>query len=117
MSILDEEGSVANKSRPNILWVSFEDVNPFYGCYGDSIARTPNVDHLVVGGCRWPNTFSTAGVCAPARSAVITGMYPISIGTLRMRTRHTHLDSVGRAEHGSTLAQPARPRAAILCRL
>ena len=81
---------MADKSRPNILWVSFEDVNPFYGCYGDPIARTPNVDRLAAEGCRWPNTFSTAGVCAPARSAVITGMYPISIGTLHMRTRHTH---------------------------
>lgn len=76
--------------RPNILWVSFEDTNPFYGCYGDPVARTPNLDRLAAQGCRWPNAFSTAGVCAPARSAVITGMYPISIGTHHMRTAHTH---------------------------
>jgi arylsulfatase A-like enzyme len=77
-------------TRPNILWVSFEDTNPFYGCYGDPVARTPNVDRLAAEGCRWPNAFSTAGVCAPARSAVITGMYPISIGTHHMRTAHTN---------------------------
>ena len=76
--------------RPNILWVSFEDTNPFYGCYGDPVARTPNLDRLAAAGCRWPNAFSTAGVCAPARSAVITGMYPISIGTHHMRTAHTN---------------------------
>ncbi|MBN1584586.1 MAG: sulfatase-like hydrolase/transferase [Anaerolineae bacterium] len=76
--------------RPNILWISFEDTNPFYGCYGDPIARTPNVDRLAAEGCRWPNAFSTTGVCAPSRSAVITGMYPISIGTMHMRTAHTH---------------------------
>lgn len=76
--------------RPNILWVSFEDTNPFYGCYGDRVARTPNVDRLAGGGCRWTNAYSTAGVCAPARSAVITGMYPISIGTHHMRTAHTN---------------------------
>jgi arylsulfatase A-like enzyme len=75
--------------RPNILWISFEDTNPFYGCYGDPVARTPNLDRLAAEGCRWPNAFSTAGVCAPARSAVITGMYPISIGTHHMRTAHT----------------------------
>jgi len=79
--------------RPNILWISFEDTNPFYGCYGDSVARTPNVDQLAAGGCRWPNAFSTAGVCAPARSAVITGMYPISMGTHHMRTSHTNPDT------------------------
>lgn len=76
--------------RPNILWVSFEDTNPYYGCYGDPVARTPNLDRLAEEGCRWPNCFSTAGVCAPARSAVITGMYPISIGTHHMRTGHTN---------------------------
>ncbi len=76
--------------KPNILWISFEDTNPFYGCYGDPVARTPNLDRLAAGGCRWPDTFSTAGVCAPARSAIITGMYPISIGTHHMRTTHTN---------------------------
>ena len=76
--------------RPNILWVSFEDTNPFYGCYGDPVARTPVVDQLAAEGTRYPLAFSTAGVCAPARSAVITGMYPISIGTHHMRTTHTN---------------------------
>lgn len=76
--------------RPNILWVSFEDTYPFYGCYGDSVARTPNVDHLAAQGRRWTRCFSTAGVCAPARSTVITGMYAISIGSHHMRTSHTN---------------------------
>lgn len=76
------------RKHPNILWISFEDTSPFYGCYGDSVARTPNLDRLATQGCRWSRSFSTAGVCAPARSAVITGMYPISIGTHHMRTKH-----------------------------
>jgi arylsulfatase A-like enzyme len=78
----------SDPERPNILWVSFEDTNPFYGCYGDAVARTPTVDRLAAEGTRYPLAFSTAGVCAPARSAVITGMYPISIGTHHMRTSH-----------------------------
>ena len=81
---------MAEAKRPNVLWISFEDTNPFYGCYGDTVARTPNVDRLAAGGCIFPNAFSTAGVCAPARSAVITGMYPTSVGTHHMRTTHTH---------------------------
>lgn len=76
-------------TKPNILWVSFEDTNPFYGCYGDKVARTPNLDRLASEGCIYPNAFSTTGVCAPSRSAVITGMYPTSIGTHHMRTSHT----------------------------
>ncbi len=86
---MEAPANMATPSRPNILWISFEDTNPFYGCYGDSAARTPNLDRLAAQGARWPRCFSTAGVCAPARSAVITGMYPISIGTHHMRTTHT----------------------------
>lgn len=77
-------------SRPNVLWISFEDTNPFYGCYGDPVARTPTLDRLAAEGCRWTRCFSTAGVCAPARSAIITGMYANGIGTHHMRTTHTH---------------------------
>ena len=77
-------------SRPNILWISLEDTTPRFGCYGDLIARTPNIDRLAADGCRFPNAFSTAGVCAPSRSAIITGMYQTSIGTHHMRTAHTN---------------------------
>ncbi|MFW5857254.1 MAG: sulfatase-like hydrolase/transferase [Planctomycetota bacterium] len=76
--------------RPNILWVSFEDTLPLYPCYGDPTAKLPNLDRLAASGCIYPNAFSTAPVCAPARSGVITGMYPVSIGTHHMRTSHCH---------------------------
>jgi arylsulfatase A-like enzyme len=76
--------------RPNILWISLEDTSPRFGCYGDKLARTPNIDRLAAEGCRYPLAFSTAGVCAPSRSAIITGMYAVSIGSHHMRTAHTN---------------------------
>ena len=78
------------RHRPNILWISLEDTTPRFGCYGDPIARTPNIDRLAAGGRRYPNAFCTAAVCAPSRSAIITGMYQTSIGTHHMRTSHTN---------------------------
>jgi len=81
--------------RPNILWISLEDTSPRFGCYGDTAARTPNLDRLAAEGRRYPNTFSTCGVCAPARSAIITGMYPTSIGTHHMRTAHSNAYTEG----------------------
>ncbi|MEM7032062.1 MAG: sulfatase-like hydrolase/transferase [Chloroflexota bacterium] len=81
---------MSKHSSLNFLWISLEDTSPRFGCYGDSIARTPNIDRLAEGGCRFPNAFSTAGVCAPSRSAIITGMYQTSIGTHHMRTTHTN---------------------------
>jgi len=71
--------------RPNILWLSFEDISPHFGCYGDPHAITPNVDRLAGEGIRFTHAFTAAGVCAPCRSTIITGMYQNSIGTHHMR--------------------------------
>jgi N-sulfoglucosamine sulfohydrolase len=68
--------------------VSFEDTTPRFGCYGDAVARTPNLDRLAAEGCRFPNAFCTAPVCAPSRSAIITGMWPMATGAHHMRTTH-----------------------------
>jgi len=73
--------------RPNILWVSCEDISPDLGCYGDKYAVTPNIDKLAAEGVRYTNAYSHAGVCAPARSGIITGMYPTTIGTHHMRCK------------------------------
>ncbi len=69
----------------NIVWISFEDSNPDFGCYGDATVPTPNIDRIAREGYVYRNAFSTAPVCAPARAAVITGMYPNFLGALGMR--------------------------------
>jgi uncharacterized sulfatase len=72
--------------RPNIVWVSCEDISAHLGCYGDPHATTPNVDQLASEGVRYTHAFVTAGVCAPCRSTIITGMYQTAIGTQHMRS-------------------------------
>ncbi|MBT4012230.1 MAG: sulfatase-like hydrolase/transferase [Planctomycetaceae bacterium] len=73
--------------RPNILWLSAEDISPHLGCYGDPHAITPALDQLASEGIRYTHAFTTAGVCAPCRSGIITGMYQTSLGTHHMRCR------------------------------
>lgn len=77
----------AQVKRPNILWISTEDISPDLGCYGDEYAITPNLDRLAAQGVRYRNAFSTAPVCAPTRSAIITAMYPTTIGSMHMRSK------------------------------
>jgi N-sulfoglucosamine sulfohydrolase len=77
----------AQTKRPNILWISTEDISPDLGCYGDPYAVTPNIDRLAAQGVRYTNAFATAPVCAPSRSAIITGMYPTTIGSMHMRSK------------------------------
>ncbi len=72
-------------TKPNILWISAEDISAHFGCYGDPHAITPNVDQLAKEGMRYTHAFTTAGVCAPCRSGIITGMYQTTIGTQHMR--------------------------------
>ena len=72
--------------RPNILWITCEDMSLHLGSYGSTQVKTPNLDLLASQGIRYTNAFATAGVCAPSRSAIITGMYQQSIGTQHMRT-------------------------------
>lgn len=79
----------AQDSRPNILWLSCEDISAHLGCYGDPHAITPRLDQLANEGVRYTNAFTAAGVCAPCRSTIITGMYQNSIGTHHMRCNAT----------------------------
>ncbi|MBN1816671.1 MAG: sulfatase-like hydrolase/transferase [Sedimentisphaerales bacterium] len=72
--------------RPNILWLSTEDIGPHLGCYGDPNAKTPAMDRLASEGIRYQNAFVVTGVCAPTRSSIITGMYPTTLGTHHMRS-------------------------------
>jgi arylsulfatase A-like enzyme len=72
--------------RPNILWISNEDMSPHLGAYGDLTARTPVLDRLARESVRYTRAFTTAPVCAPSRAAIITGMYQTTIGAQHMRT-------------------------------
>ncbi|MBL6765293.1 MAG: sulfatase-like hydrolase/transferase, partial [Verrucomicrobiae bacterium] len=71
---------------PNILWISSEDHGPEMGCYGDKFATTPNVDALARKGMLFNLAWSCAPVCAPARTTIISGMYPPSTGGQHMRS-------------------------------
>ncbi len=71
---------------PNILLLVAEDLSPRIEPYGDKIARTPNLSKLAAQSTLFTNVFTTAGVCAPSRAALITGQHQISFGAQHMRT-------------------------------
>lgn len=79
----------APSQRPNILWITSEDNGPHLGCYGDSYASTPHLDALAAKGMIYRHVWSVAPVCAPARTAIISGVYPSSTGAEHMRSQVT----------------------------
>ncbi|QDT05924.1 Choline-sulfatase [Rubripirellula lacrimiformis] len=72
--------------KPNILWIVGENFDLDFGCYGAANVATPNVDRLADEGIRYTNVFSTSPVCAPSRSAFMTGMYQTTTDTHHMRS-------------------------------
>lgn len=71
--------------RPNILWITCEDMSLHLSCFGEKLIKTPNLDALANDGVMYTNAYTVAGVCAPSRCGIITGMYPMSIGGDNMR--------------------------------
>lgn len=75
--------------RPNILWITAEDLSPNIGCYGDTFARTPNLDAFARGAVRYTRAFAAAPVCSPSRATLVTGVYSNSLGNPHLRCQMT----------------------------
>ncbi len=78
--------SGAEQPRPNLLLLVAEDLSPRIGAFGDDAADTPNLDRLAAEGVRYTQVFTTSGVCAPSRAALLTGVHQIALGAQHMRT-------------------------------
>ena len=85
--------------RPNILFVSIDDLRPALGVYGDEIAITPNIDQFAKEGMTFMRTFAQAAVCAPSRASLMTGARPDS-------TRVWHLGDKFRKINPATVTMP-----------
>jgi iduronate 2-sulfatase len=72
----------AAEPRPNVLFIVSDDLNNLLGCYGDPLARTPNVDRLAARGVRFDRAYCAFPLCGPSRNSMLTGLYPNSTGIL-----------------------------------
>jgi N-sulfoglucosamine sulfohydrolase len=75
-----------SKQKPNILWITAEDMSPVMGSYGDAYAITPNLDRLATRSVRYTNAFASAPICSPSRTCLINGIFATSQGTHQMRS-------------------------------
>jgi len=73
-------------SRPNVLLLCVDDLKPQLGCYGDVLAKTPNLDRLASCGVRFARAFCNQAVCSPSRNALLTSLRPQTLGIYDLGT-------------------------------
>jgi iduronate 2-sulfatase len=72
--------------RPNILFLAVDDLKPALGCYGDPIAKSPNLDRLAARGMLFQNAYVNQAVCAASRNNLMVGSYSTTLGIYDLRT-------------------------------
>ena len=75
-----------DRVRPNILLICVDDLKPALGCYGDKLAKTPNIDRLAARGLLFERAYCNQAVCSPSRNALLTGLRPQTLGIYDLGT-------------------------------
>jgi arylsulfatase A-like enzyme len=81
-------GYLTAQTKPNIIFIHADDLG--YGdlsCYGQQKFKTPNLDRLASEGARFTQYYAGSTVCAPSRSALMTGQHT---GHTRIRGNARH---------------------------
>ena len=87
LATLGFDRAEAADTRPNIVLVIGEDMGPDTGAYGCKDALTPNMDRLAKEGALFTRAFTHSAVCAPSRSGMVSGIYPLTWGGQNMRSK------------------------------
>ena len=85
------------RPRPNVLFFAVDDLGAYLNSYGHPHLHTPNFDRLKAMGTQFNRAYVSVSVCAPSRTAFLTGLRP---DTTRVWTigpyfrNHTGMDGV-----------------------
>ncbi|MEX2578448.1 MAG: sulfatase [Verrucomicrobiales bacterium] len=75
----------AADDRPNILFVSIDDLNDWVGCLGGHPdVTTPHFDALAAAGRNFTNAHCSVPVCSPSRVSVLSGVSPTKSGSYEL---------------------------------
>lgn len=66
----------SNAVKKNILFIAVDDLKPLLGCYGDKLAKTPNIDKLAARGTMFTSSYCQQAVSGPTRASLLTGTCP-----------------------------------------
>jgi iduronate 2-sulfatase len=93
------DSKAQEKTKPNILFISIDDLGPNLGAYDNKYIVSPNLDEFASKGMTFRNTYCQAAVCAPSRASLMSGLRPDS-------TRVRHLGDKFRELHPQIITMP-----------
>ena len=87
--------------QPNVLFIAVDDLRTALGCYGDPLAKSPNIDRLASQSRVFLRAYCMQAVCGPSRTSLLTGRLPDNTGVWHNRNmfRDTHPDLVTLPQH------------------
>jgi arylsulfatase A-like enzyme len=69
--------SLIADGNPNMIVILIDDMGySDLGCFGGTLAPTPNLDRLANEGIRFRSFYVNSPICSPSRTALTTGQYP-----------------------------------------
>lgn len=78
----------SNEERPlNVVFIMSDDLNNNLGCYGDPLAKTPNLDGLANESAVFENSHCQYPLCGPSRASIMTGIRPDRLGMVKNENR------------------------------
>jgi iduronate 2-sulfatase len=77
-SVIASTTSFAASPKPNILFISIDDLRPELGCYGADYIKSPHIDRLAAEGVLFERAYCQWAVCMPSRASLLTGLRPDS---------------------------------------
>lgn len=81
-------------NKPNVLFIVSDDMKPLIGAFGDSFAKTPNLDRLAARGTAFTHAYCQWAVCGPTRASLMTGLMPETTGVLGFKQMRAKIPDV-----------------------
>lgn len=78
-------------NRPNVLFISVDDLRPELGCYGSKIVKTPNIDRMASQGTLFERAYCQQAVCSPSRVSLLTGQRPDTTKVWDLKTKFRNI--------------------------
>ena len=84
--------SAQDSTGLNVLFIAVDDLKPLLGCYGDTMAVTPNMDAIARKGTLFSTNYCQQAVCAPSRVSLMTSRYPDQTRIWDLQTQMREMD-------------------------